>query len=67
MRAPLVRELQADLRRLGFRVRRMAAGSHEVWESPGGRAVVLNVNHRSREANPIVLQKVRQIIREEKL
>lgn len=45
----------------------MAAGSHEVWESPGGRAVVLNVNHRSREANPIVLQKVRQIIRAEGL
>lgn len=65
MKPPLVRELRQALTDLGCRRRRMTPGSHEVWETPSGRAFVLVVNHLAAPVSRGVLQQVRRLLARE--
>ena len=60
-----VRDLRHRLESAGCRVRRRSDGSHEVWETPGGRMMVLVVNHLAGDVSPPVLKNVRRALRRE--
>lgn len=65
-KGPAVRDVLAELRRLGCEPVR-TNGSHQVWRTPSGKTVPVVVNHVSAGASRNVLGTLRRVLRAEGL